>query len=264
MKANNLIYILAAFLLFLSSCREISVSTIVNEDGSFTRIIEITKDSGMPDENDLPYPVDSTWERQENQDTTDGKTFSVTFAKRYENSELLNKELKMDTSWLKDIKREIDVKVRFWFFNSYVTYEETWKAANPFTELDYKEYLSEDDLEWITGLKLAINESDSAAMEEAEEKVEEFLKESLALEISNELMMESFQSYVEMPGIITETNSPSLMGNQVSWKISGLSFFFEDYGVIVESRIANTWAYVVAGIIFLVLVVVLIVKGRRG
>jgi hypothetical protein len=246
----------------------------------------------------------------------------------------------MDTSWLKDISREIDVKKRFWFFNSYLTYKESWKAANPFTQLDFREFLSEDDLLWIKGFKLAIDESDSAAMEEAEGKVEDYLKETLALEISNELMkgiealslssigaeevnlyhdsivarldswdfdaskefidyladwtgneeilaihknknlgfydidkktaflenvlmMESFHAYVEMPGIITETNSPYFKGNQVSWKVSGMSFFFEDYEMIVESRTVNTWAYVVAGILLLLMVVLLIVKWRR-
>ena len=171
MKAKYLIYILATFLFFLSSCREISVSTIVNEDGTFTRIITITNDENLPSEENLPYPVDESWERQENKDTTGGKTYSVTFTKTYDNSEILNKELAMDTSWLRDVNREIDVKKRFWFFNSYLTYKETWKAANPFTQLDYLEYMSADDLRWITGHELAINESDSTALEEAEGKV---------------------------------------------------------------------------------------------
>lgn len=340
MKSKYYTYILATLLIFLSSCREISVSTIVNEDGSFTRMITITNDSDMPGEQDLPYPIDESWERNEDQDTTGGGLFTVTYTKTYDNSDLLNVELEQDTGLLKALTREITVKKRFWFFNSYLIFEETWKSANPFTQLDFSEYLSEEDQLWISGHKLAVSESDSIKFEEAENKLEDFLKESLALVISNELikglealnlsnfkgedvnlfqdsilahleswdfdpssefidflalwtgepgildmhantallfdqidkdiellemilMMDSFQSNVEMPGIITETNSPSIKGNQVNWKISGLSFLLEDYEMYVESRVMNTWAYVVAGIVLLLLIVVLIAKARK-
>jgi len=340
MKAKHYIYILATLLIFLSSCREISVSTIVNEDGSFTRIITITNDSDMPGEQDLPYPVDESWERSEDRDTTGGGVFTVIYTKTYENSDLLNIELEQDTGLLKVLDRNITVEKRFWFFNSYLIFEETWKSANPFTQLDYADYLSEEDQLWISGHKLAVTESDSIKLEEAETKMENYLKASISFVITNELikglealnlsklngevtdlyhdsilvhleswdfdsssefidllalwtgkpeildmhanetlqfdqidkdiellegiiMMEPFNSYVEMPGIITETNSNSFKGNQVSWKISGESFLFKDNTMIVESRIVNTWAYFVSGILLLLLIVVLIVKARK-
>ena len=340
MKARYYIYILATLLIFLSSCREISVSTIVNEDGSFTRIITITNDSDMPGEQDLPYPVDETWERSEDRDTTGGGVFTVTYTKTYENSDLLNVELEQDTGMLKVLNRNITVDKRFWFFNTYLVFEETWKSANPFNQLDYSDYLSEEDHLWISGHKLAVTDSDSIKLEEAEKKMENYLKESLSFVISNELikglealhlselkgevsdlyhdsilvhleswdfdsssefidllalwngkpeildmhtnntllfdqidkdiellegilMMESFQSYVEMPGIITETNSSSFKGNQVSWTISGESFLLKDNTMIVESRIVNTWAYIVSGIVLLILIVLLVLKSRR-
>ena len=77
------------------------------------------------------------------------------------------------------------------------------------------------------------------------------------------VMMQSFQSYVEMPGIITETNSPSFKGNLVNWQVSGISFLFVDNTMIVESRIVNTWAYVVAGIVLLMLIVLLVIKAKK-
>jgi len=340
MKSNHIISILAFLLIFLSSCREISVTTMINEDGSFTRVITITDDSKDIDDSNLPYPIDASWEKKTMQDSSQSNNYIITYTKTYENSNVLNKELMQDTGWRKQIEREVKVKKSFWFFNSYLTYRETWKSANPFNNLDYRDYLSEEDLLWLTGYQLALNKEDSARIEEAENKAEQFLKEAISGEIIDELkrgikdlgsaklkpetvslhkdsivskieswdfdlapdfidfyaewtdneivlqlhsiepplfenldknfiflekifMMETFHSYVEMPGLIAETNSPSIKGNQVSWKVSGVSFLFEDYEMTVKSRIMNTWAYVVAGIVLLLLIVVLIAKARK-
>jgi hypothetical protein len=335
-----LIYIAALLLISVTSCREIEVKTIVNEDGSFTRIITVTGDSSDVFKQDLPYPVDETWEKAQRKDTSDAGDYILTYTKTYENSKILNEELASDTSWRKNLDRRIDVKRGFGFFYSYLTYREVYKAANPFNLIDYREYLTEEDLIWLSGNKVALNSEDSVRIEQAEERVEKFLQEAITLEIiqvveegieqldnssidpkqvvlyhdsivsmvdkwdfgsvsdfieyyanwtgNDEVLklyeldppifkeidedmaalekvfeMESYRIHVEVPGLITETNSLTLKGNQVSWAVTVQSFLLRDYEMVVKSRVVNVWAFWVAGSVLLLLVIVLILKARK-
>lgn len=340
MKTKQFIPIIILLLLSLSSCREISVSTKVNEDGSFTRIITVTGDSSDVFNPDLPYPVDDTWVQSARKDTSSDGDYILTYTKTFKDSKQLNDEIGRDTGWRKQVNREIKVRKGFGFFYSYLTYRETWEAANPFSQLDYKDYLSEEDIHWLSGYQVVTNENDSMRMIEAEDKAEQFLYEAISAEIiialengarslkSEELSgydfrlykdsimqkmnewdfksardfidyyvewtgddrvlvlheiessvfdeidrdilllenvfgMEGHQVFVEMPGLITSTNSPSINGNQVSWKMSGMSFLFQDYEMSAQTRTVNKWAFVLAGIVLLLLVVVLVLKTRK-
>jgi hypothetical protein len=80
---------------------------------------------------------------------------------------------------------------------------------------------------------------------------------------NNLILLETYPETVEMPGLITETNSMMLKGNQVSWEIQPLTLMFQPYEMVVESRVVNKWAFVVTGIILLLLIFVLIVKAVK-
>ncbi|RLD58752.1 MAG: hypothetical protein DRJ05_07505 [Bacteroidetes bacterium] len=340
MKRKQIIISIFISILIFSSCREIKVNTVVNKDGSFTRMIVITGDSSEVIKTGLPYPVDETWKRELLRDTTDHENHVLTYTKYFENSDLLNQEISQDTGWKKNLNRNILVEEKFGFFYSYPIYTETIKAANPFTILDYKEYLGKEDMLWITGKKLALNSSDSAKIEDAEKKADAFIEEAFTSEliaglkkaieqlnnpavnpelveiyrdsivskiddydydstlefvdflaewsnndeilklkeikpdtfekldntiklIINVLSMEPYKVFVEMPGIITETNSLSTKGNQVQWNVAATSILFEDYNMIVESRIINKWMFVIAGIVLLSLIIMIIFKSRK-
>jgi hypothetical protein len=75
--------------------------------------------------------------------------------------------------------------------------------------------------------------------------------------------MEDYSQYVEMPGLITETNSLILKGNSVSWKVQNLYFLFSDYKMQVESRVVNYWMFALTGFLVLVLIVFLLMKTFR-
>ena len=340
MKRKQIIISFFISILFFSSCREIKVSTVVNKDGSFTRMITITGDSSEVFKLGLPYPVDETWKKEFKTDTTDHENFILSYTKSFENSNLLNDEINQDTGWMKNLNRSITIEKKFGFFYSYPVYTETIKAANPFTILDYREYLSKEDMLWISSKKLALNSSDSAKIEDAEKKAVAFLekaitseliamikkgieqlnnpavtpdlvesyRDSIALKVDDDdynstqefidflaewtnkneilklkdimsgpfgkldnsiqlitdvLSMESYKVFVEMPGLITETNSLSLKGNQVQWNVTASSILFEDYTMLVESRVVNKWMFVIAGIVLLSLIVMIIVKSRK-
>jgi len=73
-------------------------------------------------------------------------------------------------------------------------------------------------------------------------------------------MSQKYTLEAEMPGLITKTNSTIMYGNTVSWDVHSLSFYFEDYEMYVESRIVNYWAFILSGIVVLLLLIALVVK----
>jgi hypothetical protein len=341
MKPQNIVLsILLALLMIFSACREITVTTKVNRDGSFTRIITVTGDSTEVNKGSLPFPIDGTWEKKSFRDIADSTRHIVTYTKTFRNSDNLNTELKNDTSWYHNLSREISVKKRFGFFYTYLSFHEKYKSMNPFTYVDYKDYLTEDDVEWSIGLKIPVTPADSIIKKAADDKVDQYFEKSVTEEIESILRagiirlnnpaldtsvltvyhdsiaeavdnwkfksgdelidgfrnltgneawsllkdfqppifadfdkkielidtlvsIEGYNEVVEMPGLITGTNSPMIKGNQVSWVFSNESLLIRDYEMYVESRVINYWAFILTGAVVLLLVVLLVVKAFR-
>ncbi|MBE0648484.1 MAG: hypothetical protein IH596_11950 [Bacteroidales bacterium] len=344
MKTREILTILFVAVLIISGCREISVTTQVHRDGSFTRIIRITGDSSSVFKEDLPYPIDSTWQKLASKDTNrsakNDDAYILTYTKTFRNSEELMAKISQDTSWRKHLQCQVTVTNRFGFFYSYLTFNEVFQPANPFTCLPYQDYLTSDDLLWLTGQKTAISHSDSSRFEEVEKKTENFIVSSVTAEMeqilkdgivrlndpalmpaevenlhdsilryvgewefdqpenfinylikwtgnpvfdqlnelnpplfvefnkkvalfNNLIMMDTYPETVEMPGLIIETNSPMLKGNQVSWEVEPMNLMFQPFQMVVESRVVNNWAFAVSGIILILLIVVFVVKAFR-
>lgn len=344
MKIREILTILFLVVLIFSGCREICVTTLVHRDGSLTRIIRITGDSSSVFKGDLPYPIDSTWNQVAVKDTAGKKEgendYILTCTKTFRCSEDLNKAIGQDTGWRKRLERNITVDNKFGFFYSYLTFHEAFQAANPFTLLRCRDYLTPEDLLWLSGQRAIITPSDSTRFEEVEDKAEKFITASVTAELEqilkdgiirlnspdllpgevtrfhdsiqqfaekweidqpgkfldsfrewtgnsgvdqlalmnpplfyefdqkvaffdNLIMMDTYSETVEMPGLILETNSVMLKGNQVSWEIQPLNLLLQPYEMVAESRVVNNWAFVVTGIVLLLLVGVLIVKAFR-
>jgi hypothetical protein len=340
MKTKHFILSLILLTITFSGCREISVSTIINKDGSFMRIVKIVGDSSEVFKSSLPYPIDDSWEQKFEKDSTDEKSFILTYSKQYAGIDELNTELKADTSWRKDLQREINIQKTFGFFYSYIQYSEVLQASNPFTRLDYKDYFTNEDMKWVHGKKLVLSRQDSIKNKAVEEKVEAYLEKAFAEEIifaldagirelqnpnikisqleefrdsiaamaknfdgestldfvdhfagwiQNEealqlkkvnpetyadldlklefliesMFQEDYNVIVEMPGLITKTNSLEVIGNSVSWKITPILNLIVDNKMEVESRIINQWMFYLSGAIVLLLLVLIILKSRK-
>lgn len=341
MKTSKRFYILIAILFVLSSCKDIFVTTKLNNDGSFTRIVAITGDSSEIINSSLPYPIDNSWSREFAKDENDSSKYILTYSKHYENPDLLNAEIQDDTSKMKFFKRNIEIIKQSGFFYSYLTFRETYLAYNPFSNLDYTTYLSEEDIELLSGNTKTYSHADSLQLEKAQDRQDDFLLAAASEEIMagltggvnrlndssltkqvihnysdsikawinkendilsdtaifallqektgieafskltelqppvlltynesmekllNILEFESFTQIVEMPGLITETNSTELKGNQVRWEVEADSFLVKDNMMYVESRVVNYWAFVMAGSVILALVTILVLKGFR-
>jgi hypothetical protein len=341
MKTKHLIFALTLLVLAFSACREITVTTVVNGDGSFSRIVTITGDSSEVFKPDLPYPVDSSWVMQTKKDSADTGKFIVTYTKHYKDCDALNSEILGDTGWRRQLSRRIDITKSFRFFYSYLEYKEVYSEANPFSSLPYKDYITPEEFLWITRQKPVQNPSDSVRLKAAEDKVDTYLIEAATQEVEKIMtdgflklndprldperiaefhdsisrilskwdptnsadlvvcyskwmdnpavlrlqelqppvfmdfekkltllgqlvFMEQFRVEAEMPGLIMATNSSVMKGNRVSWEVYPMAFLFKDYNMTAESRVMNTWAFVLSGLILLGLIVLLVVRAKKG
>jgi hypothetical protein len=61
----------------------------------------------------------------------------------------------------------------------------------------------------------------------------------------------SYVNRVVMPGLILDTNAPSVEGGTVEWKLKSNRFYWEDYVMRVESRAVNRWAIWVTAVLLL-------------
>lgn len=206
MKTKHIANILLILLLALTSCREITITTIIHDDGSFTRIFTITGDSSSVFSKDLPYPIDSTWTTVSRKDTaaSESNQYILTYTKTFEKSKYLNRELESDTSWRQQLVRHFDIGKSFGFFYSYPKYKETIKAANPFSEYDYSEYLNQEDILWLTGQKVPVNKADSAKLESADDRSTAYFEDLLTSEVIKVLEKG-----------LTELNNPQLVPQDV-------------------------------------------------
>ena len=183
MKTRHLVLGMAILVMIFGSCREIKIKTTVNSDGSFTRIITVSGDSSDVFKKQLPYPVDATWAMTSKKDTSDKKKFIVSYTKRFKNCDELKTEIGRDTSWFRQLPRSIDIRKRFGFFYSYIKYKEIYLRANPFTALDYKKYMTPDDILWLTRKHPIQRPSDSTKSKDAEDKAMNYLIESATAEV---------------------------------------------------------------------------------
>ncbi len=90
--------------------------------------------------------------------------------------------------------------------------------------------------------------------------------ELVAMEKKGDFMWEASGDYtneVIMPGLIIDTNAPSIEGNKVIWKFESKRFAYTDYTMWVESRVVNTWAVVISGLAVLLILLGLLVPSLR-
>ena len=66
-----------------------------------------------------------------------------------------------------------------------------------------------------------------------------------------DLDSDSYVNRVVMPGLILDTNAPSVEGSTVEWKLKSNRFYWEDFVMRVESRVVNRWAIWVTALLLL-------------
>lgn len=93
-----------------------------------------------------------------------------------------------------------------------------------------------------------IREQDKKAFSQFESK----------LQALDSLFGDEFTNEVMMPGLITDTNAPTVKGRKVTWKYSMNNFFLTDYEMWVTSRRVNWWMVGIAAFLLILALAALI------
>jgi hypothetical protein len=74
-------------------------------------------------------------------------------------------------------------------------------------------------------------------------------------EFESRILRNDYKAHVVMPGLITDTNAPTVEGNKATWNKFMTSCYFGEYELWVESRVVNWWAIILTGAFVLIGVV---------
>jgi len=82
-------------------------------------------------------------------------------------------------------------------------------------------------------------------------------------EIGYVVALSTFKYKLKMPGLLIDTNSESIKGNQLDWEFVPFEAYFVGISQSAESRIINLWTFVISGIFLVGVVLVLFVPALK-
>lgn len=175
MKTCKLIFTLSGILLFLSSCdHSVSMKTIVHEDGSLDKTIELETDS-VGAKNFIGIGSSTNWQVVTTvKDTirkTDDKKFITTYTRHFTSASEANKELATPSDTTFRIRSEFDKKFR-WFY-TYISYSDTYLAINRLKH-PTTDYFTQEDYTFIDRLPAegkSISKADSLYLDGLNDKI---------------------------------------------------------------------------------------------
>lgn len=165
---------LSALLTFVSCEHNVSMETVVHEDGSLDRTIILDKsDSSHITKNVFGINEHSGWEVQVDKmiSQKDDDKLVITFRKHFVSVEEANREMNTSSDTLFHITSTFEKKFR-WFY-TYLRYADNYGALNRFNYLP-DDYLTEEDFAFIDRLPAegrSISKADSLYLHRLNEKI---------------------------------------------------------------------------------------------
>lgn len=134
-----------------AGCREIQITTTVNRDGSFERVIVVPSDSSGIGETAFPMPDDESWNlavalNEENKEDEEGDSHIYTLRKQFRRVEDLNEELSIFRVEGFQIISHVELTRRNRWFTTYITFRETYEEYFPFRTIPLSEYFTPEEI----------------------------------------------------------------------------------------------------------------------
>jgi len=157
--------------LLMLNCREITTSTRISPDGSFTRTITVTGDSSDVFDSDLPLPYDDSWRViEEGEIDTTRENYIYSIRKNFEDVHALNYAFRQQGDLRNGPARRADLRKEFWWFATLYRYRETYPQWTGYDAVPLQEYFSDHELQqihlWISEDSLSVTGEDSVALEQ--------------------------------------------------------------------------------------------------
>ncbi len=207
-KRNLMRYLIIPLLLLpLQGCLDIYLTTEILPNGQIVKTIVIEGDSTSILDSYLPAATNETWESEWIK--VDDEKHKFVLTKTFKNDKEFNLDMNPQDS-MAAVRVTADLKRKFRWFFTYLDYKENLLPSNPFTILNWKDYLSTDEVELI-----AMDEEERELdprynddfYDQAEEKFEDYLFRS---------GFEEF--YVLFIKAITETDGSMIKVSEVEEK----------------------------------------------
>jgi hypothetical protein len=80
---------------------------------------------------------------------------------------------------------------------------------------------------------------------------------------SERIKNHAYENSIQLPGLLTETNSEKVEGNTVAWKVKDKQLKVGEFRMRAQSRTTNVWAFVVSGVVGLALLAFVAVRFVR-
>lgn len=329
---------IAILALILPGCLDVYITTEVNRNGSIKKTVVLEGDSTEIISHYFPFINDESWERE--WVATDNDKQKLILSKSFKSARKAAKELNPADS-MPQIRIQPVLKRKFRWFFTYLDYSDIFLSTNPFQVLDWRDYLSENEVKLIpmdddereksplyseveydstetrfenyfmndgytdffqffmkafkntsspgisaeamSGMKTKILEtlkvdnndiqsSDdllasfrSAIGSELVDRIEKENPDIFAffdkkLDYFDKSMDDNYHFTLRMPGLLVNTNSNKIEGNNLSWDVEFFDAYFNDYEMNAESRVVNIWAFAVTGLAIAFLLFGLIIK----
>lgn len=172
----------------LQGCLDIATTTVVNRDGSMSRMVIIEGDSASVHARQFPLVMKGIWE--EEIERIDDRRHRFTARRDFPDTTALNEAIAGETGLFLPIR--ISFEQRFEWFSTVYRYAEHHTSFNNFHNPPIHEFLTPSDIEILLQGEADEAEEQSALRDEAEKKIEEWWARNIF-----EAFFSEFQSGVE-------------------------------------------------------------------
>jgi len=181
--------LLTLLIALLPGCLDIYLDTTINRNGSITKHISLEGDSTEIIGNTFFAMLDSTWDTTWTTLDKDKRRFSASIT--FRNTKEFNSIFNPSDSTKIQIRANAVLKKKFRWFFTYYEYQESLLAANTMNYVDWRDYLSEEEVRLIY-LDEDDRKADSAYSEpeykDTEKRLTDFLTNSTTAEFIHLLL----------------------------------------------------------------------------
>lgn len=167
-----------ALLFVLPGCLDIYFTTEIKPNGEISKTVVFEGDSSEILNAYFPFMEDESWDRE--WIYIDKDKSKLILSKTFKNAKQAGLDLNPDDS-IPMIRFQPELKKKFRWFFSYYEYTDLLLATNPFNKIDWREYLTEDEVDLIP-MDQEDMESDPRYIKEdfetAEKRLEDYLLNS--------------------------------------------------------------------------------------
>jgi len=161
MKSHrNLFFLLStALMVLLAGCKEITTTTVVHQDGSVTRMIEVPGDSSIANNVAYPIPQAEGWERVHHSKEVNGEEKPFwTMKKRYTDFFEMLDEMAAIAAKPRRIRLSTDMAKKVRWFYTYYRYSETVGSYNRFS-VSVTDFVTREELAMMAAKDSTMDES---------------------------------------------------------------------------------------------------------